>query len=450
MTRFLSLLAVALVASASANDERELFRSVHHPGPKKKLKRLVAKHVAKKVVKKSAPLVGAFAVGAAVGSAKSTTINISSSGYPTPYPTPYPTSKPTSKPTPYPTPYPTSKPTSKPTPYPTPYPTPGPTSKPTPYPTPYPKPAPQPKPYTPPKQPKSNPYHPPKKCSGESRVLDFDDFSAGTIVDSQYYGVNIKGKSNNLKPFKNSAMIFDSDHPTGDDWDLSYYHKGGILILSEDLNSYDPNDSDYGGDFTFTFDEPVCVESFVLLDNEEGAKVTLLSETGRVLNEIFVDGKGPAGDNSEQVVFLENTPGVKEVKIELFGSGAIDDFIYVVPPPPTPAPTPAPTPNPTPRPTRFPTPYPTPYPTRYPTKRPTPFPTAFPTQSPTFAPLISTEIDTGDFITEDVRFGPEPQDTLNALENCVGIAPFDAESAFVYSLEGESGQAIEFNAQCGP
>eukprot|EP00549_Striatella_unipunctata_P025551 CAMPEP_0118713024 /NCGR_PEP_ID=MMETSP0800-20121206/25232_1 /TAXON_ID=210618 ORGANISM="Striatella unipunctata, Strain CCMP2910" /NCGR_SAMPLE_ID=MMETSP0800 /ASSEMBLY_ACC=CAM_ASM_000638 /LENGTH=433 /DNA_ID=CAMNT_0006618321 /DNA_START=81 /DNA_END=1378 /DNA_ORIENTATION=+ len=433
MTRFLSLLAFALVASiASANDERELFRTVHHVGPKKKLQRIVAKKVAKKAVKKAGPVIGAFAVGAAIGSAKSTTININQGpGGPGPEAGPGPEPEPQPLPAP-----PAPKPHPKPYPKPYPHPTPRPTPYPTPYPTPFPKPAPHPRPHSPPKHPKNNPYHPPKKCSGETRVLDFDDFDAGTILDSQYYGVNIKGKSNNLKPFKNSAMIFDSDHPTGDDWDLSYYNKGGILILSEDLNSYDPNDSDYGGDFTFTFDEPVCVESFVLLDNEEGAKVTMISDTGRVLNEIFVDGKGPAGDNSEQVVFLENTPGVKEVKIELFGSGAIDDFIYVVPPQPTPAPTPAPTPNPTPRPTRFPTAYPTPYPTRYPTKRPTPFPTKRPTPSPTFAPLISTEIDTGDFVTEDVRFGSAPQDTLNALDNCVGIEPFDAESAFVYSLEG--------------
>mmetsp|Transcript_18711 Transcript_18711/g.28462 ORF Transcript_18711/g.28462 Transcript_18711/m.28462 type:complete len:685 (-) Transcript_18711:155-2209(-) len=464
MTRFLSFVAtVLMVVAVSANEERELFHKVHHVKPKKQLKRIVAKKVTKRVIKKNKPQIRAFSAGvvtgAAVGAVKSTKINNR--------PGPEPAPKPVPEPAPEPVPEARPAPRSHPRPYPKPYPQP--TPRPTPYPKPYPKPhssKPYPKPYSPPKKTPVNrtPYHPPKKtstkCQGEKRVLDFDtkDIPAGDIVSDQYYGVTIKGKSNNLNPVKNTAMIFDSDYPTGDDWDLSYYHKGGILILSEDLNKHDPNDSDFGGDFTFTFDEPVCLESLVLLDNEEGAKITMISNTGKILNKIFVNGLGPSGDNSEEVVDLQNTAGVKEITIELLGSGAIDDFTYFVVQ--TPAPTPQPTPSPTKKPTKKPikkstgkpTPYPTEKPTSYssasPTKKPTPVKTSSPTEAPTFGPLTSSALVVGATVVEDFRFGTPPQDTLQALPS-FSIDPLDAESEFVYSLEGESGQSIDFEAVCG-
>jgi len=117
---------------------------------------------------------------------------------------------------------------------------------------------------------------------------------------------------------------------------------------------------------------------------------------------------------------------------------------------PTQSPTPAPTPSPTSFPTLYPTPFPTAFPTRFPTKSPTPVPTKAPTQSPTFDPLISTPLVVGNVASEDLRFGPAPQDTLNSLDNIVGIKPFDAEVAHVYRIQGETGQSIEFSGACGP
>ena len=54
-------------------------------------------------------------------------------------------------------------------------------------------------------------------------LIDFNDQSAGTIIDGQYssQGVTIGSINNDGSvDTKNPAMIFDSSKPSGGDWDL--------------------------------------------------------------------------------------------------------------------------------------------------------------------------------------------------------------------------------------
>jgi len=87
------------------------------------------------------------------------------------------------------------------------------------------------------------------------------------------------------------AMVFDSSNPSGEDFDLGTPHrrvggpgigkagkpnqlfpniaaKGNILIISEDNNSLNPDDTEYGGVLTIEFDTPTALGSIGLLDND--------------------------------------------------------------------------------------------------------------------------------------------------------------------------------------
>ena len=59
-------------------------------------------------------------------------------------------------------------------------------------------------------------------------------------------------------------MIFDSANPTGGDDDLGSDTLGGVLIISEDGDSTDPDDNAAGGSICFDFDDVVRMKSITL------------------------------------------------------------------------------------------------------------------------------------------------------------------------------------------
>tara|TARA_R110002124_G_scaffold42410_2_gene130513 strand:+ start:69 stop:3326 length:3258 start_codon:yes stop_codon:yes gene_type:complete len=157
-------------------------------------------------------------------------------------------------------------------------------------------------------------------------LIDFNDQSAGTIIDGQYssQGVTIGSINNDGSvDTKNPAMIFDSSKPTGGDWDLKTDNLGKVLILSEDRDSSDPDDNACGGKFLFTFDNEVTVDSITLLDVEEGAWIKLYDEDGKFLKKISVK----TANNGQKDVQID-TPGAKYMTIELAGSGAVDNLKF--------------------------------------------------------------------------------------------------------------------------
>eukprot|EP00549_Striatella_unipunctata_P024681 CAMPEP_0118699950 /NCGR_PEP_ID=MMETSP0800-20121206/16247_1 /TAXON_ID=210618 ORGANISM="Striatella unipunctata, Strain CCMP2910" /NCGR_SAMPLE_ID=MMETSP0800 /ASSEMBLY_ACC=CAM_ASM_000638 /LENGTH=128 /DNA_ID=CAMNT_0006600351 /DNA_START=331 /DNA_END=717 /DNA_ORIENTATION=- len=124
-------------------------------------------------------------------------------------------------------------------------------------------------------------------------------------------------------------MIFDSNHPTGGDSDLKFSNRGKILILSEDGDRRDPDDSAKGGSLFFHFDRPVRVESFILLDVErhEIGQITLFNAHDDIIFDSKIHGHG---DNTQKVIHTGPTNNVKSMVVRLAGSGAIDDIRYTI------------------------------------------------------------------------------------------------------------------------
>ena len=151
-------------------------------------------------------------------------------------------------------------------------------------------------------------------------IIDFNDLSAGTIVDSEYQAQGVT-----ISAFGGSgqAMAFDTSHPTGGDYDLKTNNLGTVLIVSEDGDQNDPDDNGGGGLLRFDFDTPSAVQSITMLDIEEGAYIRLFNESGHLVSEKYVE----TDDNGQLVVDI-NVDEVARMDIVLCGSGAVDNLVF--------------------------------------------------------------------------------------------------------------------------
>ncbi len=161
------------------------------------------------------------------------------------------------------------------------------------------------------------------------RTLDFNAFPAGTVIDDEYLstdGVTVSAVAN--PGGTNKAMIFDSNNPTGDDTDLASDTLNGLLIISQDGDSSDPDDSDAGGSIFFDFEDMVRIKSLTFKDIEEtggeGVRMIFYDAGGNVISNQFVD---PTADGGERFVQL-NVEGVSRMEVRLPGSGAIDNLVF--------------------------------------------------------------------------------------------------------------------------
>lgn len=185
----------------------------------------------------------------------------------------------------------------------------------------------------------------------QTAIIDFEKFTSGDIVsevrlNTPFQNVQVLGTNPDL-PNSNVAMIFDSSNPTGNDFDIATPNEtfggpgkgnggmsndislGNVLILSEDLDSSDPDDAFVIGAnyfFDFSANELLTLKSFDILDIEEFSEATVvrlydISGTMLLTKEI-----APGGNNSKVTVDLENTTNVAFMEILMNNSGAIDNI----------------------------------------------------------------------------------------------------------------------------
>ena len=186
-----------------------------------------------------------------------------------------------------------------------------------------------------------------------------DDYKRGDIV----YRVRPGGCDGSIRVYGhnpelygwNVAMIFDSSNPTGEDPDLGTPNEGyggpgvstdgiqesnqvpleNILIISEDYNKRDPDDSYVEGsffafDFTRYGDGKVTMESFLLIDVDEksfgeGTVVRLYGEDDELL---YTQQIPPGQDNEVRTIDLGNTENVEKMILHMNNSGAIDNIKF--------------------------------------------------------------------------------------------------------------------------
>ncbi len=189
--------------------------------------------------------------------------------------------------------------------------------------------------------------------AGTAIVLDWDTdglgnaLPAGTPITNQYanLGINIVADNNNGPDW---AVIFDSSNPTGGDTDLGSPNQafggpgigsGGasgaganmtalnnILIIQEHSQMCGPvfctpDDDANGGTITFTFDDPMTVETIVIVDaddgNPSGAVVTIDANSGSYTLSF------PSLGNNSVITLPIFEDGVLSMDVSFQGSGAI-------------------------------------------------------------------------------------------------------------------------------
>ncbi|TYK66183.1 thrombospondin type 3 repeat:Cna B-type [Colwellia echini] len=207
--------------------------------------------------------------------------------------------------------------------------------------------------------------------STQAAIIDFENFTAGTIIDNEYvtsHGVTISGVNTyNTPDTNNVATVFDSNNFTGGDRDLAapFYKNtdsqkenaftpGNILVIHETasecngITCTDPDDAGKSGSsgsgyFEFSFSEQTTLNSIDFFDieyNEANAPkfaIELYSDdafTNIVFEDIYyVPSTG--GDNTWDRLFFADVTGVMSMRINFGGSGAIDNIDYTSVPAPS-------------------------------------------------------------------------------------------------------------------
>ncbi len=182
-------------------------------------------------------------------------------------------------------------------------------------------------------------------------TIDFETgLSEGDIVSSVSCGsgmvcsaatVGFVGVDGDSPAFgTNAAMIFDAtcqpggtkNDCSGGDGDLLFPAQGNILIMSEDLDSADPDDADLKNAF-FEFDfstwgpGTVCVDSIDIMDVESveqpGSRIELFSGGSQIAGSPVVI---PATGDNNLANLTVGLCGVTSMRVTLNGSGAIDNI----------------------------------------------------------------------------------------------------------------------------
>ena len=212
-----------------------------------------------------------------------------------------------------------------------------------------------------------------------SEVIDFEALPPGTVVTqvnaaSGLGPIYVEGTNPDFPPDTDAALIFDSANPTGGDVDLgtpnedfsgpgigpggesgapyqNYAELYHVLIVAENLVDSEPDglvdDPDdaaaLGSQLVFDFDEigPVIIKGITLLD-VEGTDLNLNNQIIELPAEIsFYDASltqigstvelPRTGSNGlAPVEFGPPIENVFLVVVELKGSGAIDELLFVV------------------------------------------------------------------------------------------------------------------------
>lgn len=190
-------------------------------------------------------------------------------------------------------------------------------------------------------------------------VIDFEGIAPGTIVDELSSGFGISGAVipgfvsvsayNPDLGDVNAAMIFDATCPpgnaascSGNDADLFNPEFGNTLIISEDLDSSDPDDADVPGSriyfeySNFGDGNGAFIESLEVQDIEEDQ-----GELEDALINFFTGGLDgtlvgtvdiPHTGNGVSALVPVNFDGVDAMAIDLAGSGTLNNIRFSVEP----------------------------------------------------------------------------------------------------------------------
>ena len=186
-------------------------------------------------------------------------------------------------------------------------------------------------------------------CTEVTDLIDFESLSEGQLVGNGTLGAGINVTVNNKNSsHPDQAIIFDSSCPggcSGNDPDLETpgfgtgndTAQGKILIIAEDVVDVapadglvdDPDDEAAGGSITIDFPSLRRLSSFRVVDGEESGGSVVVTNTAT--SESQTIPIPVVGDGGATTITVDNPIEADQVTVNLAGSGAIDDFLFVLP-----------------------------------------------------------------------------------------------------------------------
>ncbi len=198
--------------------------------------------------------------------------------------------------------------------------------------------------------------------AGTMTTIDFEtdglgnSLAAGTVIDDEYTSLGLTLSTD--QPF--GLMIFDSSNPTGDDEDLGSPNEdtpgggpgvgaggapggigpnglplGNLLIISEDGDSNEPDDSLAGGLMIFEFDNPVFFHEIVLLDDISGSFDFVFQNGSTESFDFSQDGENTLLSYDFTSGPFAVTKQVSTFTLNLDGSGAVASISFAAVPSPS-------------------------------------------------------------------------------------------------------------------
>jgi hypothetical protein len=149
--------------------------------------------------------------------------------------------------------------------------------------------------------------------------LDFSGLPAGTILSEQYanFGVHISAVANGGHP--DALIVFDTNAPPTHDPDLAV-DIGNIAVLAENVTDSngdglvdDPDENNFGGRVTFTFDQDVSIGSFLFVDHDHQAAdhAAAYDANGNLIKKVTI----PIAGNASVQSIAVNADGVRRFEL---------------------------------------------------------------------------------------------------------------------------------------
>lgn len=164
----------------------------------------------------------------------------------------------------------------------------------------------------------------------EDVKLDFEGYAVGKKVGSiNLFGGDLKvgvyGREFGEANVDNDAIIYDADKTPADGGDDDLLIGDGKVLIIAENNSGIPDDSNSGGVFKFSFSQAVNLTSLDLIDTEESGRIRIFNDSGQRIGNIKIPS---IGDGEIQTIDLTQYDDVKQIRVALNGSGALDDLKF--------------------------------------------------------------------------------------------------------------------------
>jgi len=181
-------------------------------------------------------------------------------------------------------------------------------------------------------------------CQGNF-TIDFGGLAHGAVIHDQYaaQGVQVSVQAN--EGFPDAIVVFDTNRPPTHDPDLAV-NIGNIAILAKNLTDSnsdglvdDPDENNFGGKVTFTFDQDVSIGSFTFVDHDHQPAdfAAAYGASGSLIKKVLIP---IAGDGSVQTVNV-GADGVRRFELVYRDSGGFTGIEVMCPSAATPTGTPA-------------------------------------------------------------------------------------------------------------